>query len=59
MIGSKKKATEVKERLLKKGVPQPLVDEVHAPIGIEISAETPEEIAISILAEIIKIRRAS
>ena len=56
MIGSKKKVMEVKERLLQKGVSQQL-DKVYAPIGLEIGAETPEEIAISILAEIIKVKR--
>lgn len=57
MIGSKKKVKEVKERLLQKGVSQQQLDRVCAPIGIEIGAETPEEIAISILAEIIKVKR--
>jgi len=57
MIGSKKKVKEVKERLLQKGIPKEHLDKVYAPIGIEIGAETPEEIAISILAEIIKVRR--
>ena len=57
MIGSKKKVKEVKERLLQKGLSQQQLDKVYAPIGIEISAETPEEIAISILAEIIKVKR--
>ncbi len=57
MIGSKKKVMEVKERLLQKGVSQQQLDRVYAPIGIEIGAETPEEIAISILVEIIKAKR--
>jgi len=57
MIGSKNKVKEVKERLLQKGVSQQQLDKVHAPIGLEIDAETPEEIAISILAEIVKVRR--
>jgi len=59
MIGSKKKVKEVKERLLQKGVPRQQLDKVYAPIGIEIGAETPEEIAISILAEIIQAKRVS
>ena len=59
MIGSKKKVMEVKERLLQKGVSQQQLDRVYAPIGIEIGAETPQEIAISILAEIIKVKRGS
>jgi xanthine dehydrogenase accessory factor len=58
MIGSKKKVKEIKERLHKKGVSQQQLDEVHAPIGLEINAQTPEEIAVSILAEITKVRRA-
>jgi len=57
MIGSKKKVKEVKERLLGQGVPQAKLDSVHAPIGIDINAETPDEIAVSILAEIIQVRR--
>jgi len=57
MIGSKKKVKEVKERLSQKGISQQQLDRVYAPIGIEIGAETPEEIAISILAEIIKVKR--
>jgi xanthine dehydrogenase accessory factor len=58
MIGSKKKVREIKERLRKKGVSQQQLDEVHAPIGLEINAQTPEEIAISILAELTKVRRS-
>lgn len=59
MIGSKKKVKEIKERLQQKGIPAKKLDEIHAPIGIQIGAETPEEIAISILAEVIKVRRAA
>ena len=58
MIGSKKKVKEIKERLRKKGVSQQQLDGIHAPIGLEINAQTPEEIAISILAEITKVRRS-
>ncbi len=58
MIGSEKKVKEVKERLLQKGVSQHQLDRVYAPIGIKIGAESPEEIAISILAEITKVKRA-
>ena len=58
MIGSKKKVKEIKERLHKKGVSQQQLDGVHAPIGLEINAQTPEEIAVSILAEITKVRRS-
>ena len=58
MIGSKKKAKEVKERLQQKGVPPEQLDRVHSPIGLDIGAQTPEEIAISILAEITEVRRS-
>jgi len=57
MIGSKRKVEEVRGHLLKKGVPAEVLDSVHSPIGLEIGAETPEEIAISILAEIVRVRR--
>jgi len=59
MIGSRKKAKEVKDRLLQKGVAQQQLDRVYGPIGLEIGAETPQEIAISILAEIIKVKTGS
>lgn len=59
MIGSKKKVKETKEQLIKKGILPEQLEKVHAPIGLEIGAETPAEIAVSILAEIIKVRRAT
>jgi xanthine dehydrogenase accessory factor len=58
MIGSKKKVMEIKERLMKRGITQEQLDSVHSPIGIDINAETPDEISVSILAEIIKVRRS-
>lgn len=58
MIGSKRKAKEVKERLQQQGVSPEQIRRVHSPIGLEIGGETPEEIAISIMAEIVKVRRA-
>lgn len=58
MIGSKSKTKAVFSRLLAKGVSQELIDKVHAPIGLEIYAQTPEEIALSIMAEIVKVRRS-
>jgi xanthine dehydrogenase accessory factor len=58
MIGSKKKVKEIKERLLASGISQAQLDAVHSPIGLDINAETPEEVAVSILAEIIQVRRA-
>jgi xanthine dehydrogenase accessory factor len=57
MIGSKKKVNTIFANLRSKGVCEELLKNVHAPIGLDIDAETPEEIAVSILAEIIKVRR--
>jgi xanthine dehydrogenase accessory factor len=56
MIGSKKKIRTLYQNLLAKGVPKEALDRVHAPIGIDINSETPEEIAVSIVAELIKVR---
>jgi len=58
MIGSKTKNQTIFSHLLSKGISQERLDRVHAPIGLNIYALTPEEIAISILAEIIKARRS-
>ncbi len=56
MIGSETKIEAVFSHLLAKGIQREQLDRVHAPIGLEICAQTPEEIAVSILAEIIKVR---
>lgn len=58
MIGSKTKNRVIFSHLLAKGIPQEQLDRVHAPIGLEIYSQTPEEIAVSILAEVIKVRRS-
>ena len=58
MIGSKTKFKTLSSHLLAKGITQKQLDAVHTPIGVEIYAETPEEIAVSIMAEIIKVHRA-
>ncbi|MBS4024883.1 MAG: XdhC family protein [Clostridia bacterium] len=57
MIGSRRRSLEVRQLLLRQGFSQEGVDFLHAPIGLDIGADTPEEIAISILAEITKERR--
>ncbi|HLK60500.1 MAG TPA: XdhC/CoxI family protein [Chthonomonadaceae bacterium] len=56
MIGSRRKRDVVYANLRADGVTEEALARVHAPIGLEIGAETPEEIAISILAEIIQVR---
>jgi len=57
MIGSRKKNATVFQHLEEQGVLKEELDKVHAPIGIGINAQTPEEIAVSIVAEIIQVRR--
>ena len=56
MIGSRRKVGLVKQLLADNGVPQDEIDSVHTPIGLSIGAETPEEIAVSIMAEIIDVK---
>jgi xanthine dehydrogenase accessory factor len=58
MIGSKRKTISVVHELEKEGMPRDLFKNVFAPMGLEIGAETPEEIAISVVAEMIALRRA-
>ena len=57
MIGSKRKTISVVKELEKEGLPRHLFEKIFAPMGLEIGAETPEEIAISVVAEMIAIRR--
>lgn len=57
MIGSRRKIQTVYENLQTKGVPPEKLERVHAPIGLDIGALTPEEIAVSIVAEMIQVRR--
>lgn len=56
MIGSRRKIAGTNARLLEAGIAQKDIDRVYAPIGIDIKAETPAEIAISIAAELIMVR---
>lgn len=56
MIGSRRKRDIVYEGLMKEGFTRADLDRVHSPIGIKIGAETPEEIGVSIVAELIKVR---
>jgi xanthine dehydrogenase accessory factor len=57
MIGSKRKIKTSFTYLQSKGIMQEQLDRVHSPIGLSIGAETPEEIAVAIIAEIIQVRR--
>ncbi len=57
VIGSKRRWETTHELLLNAGVPAEKLARIASPIGLELNAETPEEIAVSILAEIIMLRR--
>jgi xanthine dehydrogenase accessory factor len=57
MVASKRKVITIFEKLKGEGVTQEQLEGVYSPIGLEIGAETTEEIAISIMAEIIKVSR--
>src|SRR5208282_4025520 len=57
MIGSRRKVISVYRALEKEGVPPDKFSRVYAPIGLEIGALTPEEIAVSIAAELVAVRR--
>ncbi len=58
MIGSKRKTISVIHELEKEGFPRAAFEKIFAPMGLEIGAESPEEIAISVVAEMIAVRRA-
>jgi xanthine dehydrogenase accessory factor len=57
MIGSKRKVIAIYRALESQGIPVESFARVHAPVGLEIGARTPEEIAVSIVAELIAVRR--
>lgn len=57
VIGSKRRWATTREQLIQAGVPGTKLDRVKSPMGLELHAETPEEIAVSIMAEIIQIQR--
>ena len=59
MMGSKRKVTGIFHELQKEGIPAERFEAVHAPVGLDIGAQPPEEIAISVVAEMIAIRRRS
>ena len=56
LIGSKAKIARIYEALTDEGMPAELLTRVHAPIGLDIGAVTPQEIAVSILAELIAVK---
>ena len=56
VIGSKRRWATTVKALKEKGVPDEKIEHVHSPMGLELNAETPEEIAVSILAEIMMLK---
>jgi xanthine dehydrogenase accessory factor len=59
MVGSKNRVSVIFQKLIDQGVPKEKLQQIYAPIGLPIDAETPEEIAISIIGEIICHRRGN
>jgi xanthine dehydrogenase accessory factor len=57
MIGSRRKTISIIRELEKEGIPRAAFERLHAPMGLEIGAITPEEIAVSVVAEMIAVRR--
>lgn len=59
MIGSRAKIKTLYGKLIDKGISEDFLQTIRAPIGLNIGADTPEEIAVSIVAELIQVRRAN
>ncbi|MFB0917799.1 MAG: XdhC family protein [Clostridiaceae bacterium] len=57
MIGSKRRVAVIKEKLLEEGADKSSLDFMNSPIGLKIGAQTPEEISISIVGELIQRKR--
>jgi xanthine dehydrogenase accessory factor len=57
MIGSQRRVSTVLTHLARDGCPREALERVHTPIGLDIGAETPEEIAVAVVAELIAVRR--
>jgi xanthine dehydrogenase accessory factor len=57
MMGSRRHTGHLREELMSAGFDDVQIGKVHSPVGLPIGSETPEEIAISVLAEIVKFRR--
>lgn len=56
MLGSKRKVAVAVATLRKKGISEDIIGALRAPVGLDIGAQTPEEIAVSVMAEILKVR---
>jgi xanthine dehydrogenase accessory factor len=58
VVASRKRFAELRETLLARGIAAEALDEIHNPAGLDIGARLPEEVALSIFAEIVQLRRA-
>jgi xanthine dehydrogenase accessory factor len=57
MIGSRRRVRATYVQLVEEGMSMDLIDRIHAPVGLDVGAETPEEIAVAVAAELIMVRR--
>ena len=57
MLGSERKKLLMWQRLEARGGARARLDQVYAPVGLNIGADTPEEIAVSVVAELVRVRR--
>ncbi len=57
MVGSRRRVRATLEQLVREGFAAGLLERIHAPVGLDIGAETPEEIAVAIVAELVCLRR--
>ena len=56
LMGGRRKIARIFAQLREEGVPQEALDQVHAPVGLDIGSDTPEEIAVSVAAQIVRER---
>jgi xanthine dehydrogenase accessory factor len=54
VIASRKRFATIRADLRRRGIPEPVLERVRAPAGLDIGAVTPEEIAVSVMAEIVQ-----
>lgn len=57
MIGSRRRVRATFEQLLRDGIEREALGRIHAPVGLDVGAETPEEIAVAVAAELVLVRR--
>ena len=57
MIGSRRRVRATYVQLVEEGFSMDLIDRIHAPVGLDVGAETPEEIAVAVAAELVLVRR--